>query len=267
MYSVNRNDSIVTHIVMSITLGIKSLMYSKKWFIYIILSLAPFLFSIASSDRLGGNFNGLQAFISYTMDNQFGFFYVFGVLLLALPVSSDEITDHVMDLFLIRPVYKEVLFFTRYFVLVLANTVINSFLVIFCYVYYYTVDNRDMFNREDLNVLFGVLIFYVFANLLYSALFLSIGFIGQRGFGIGVFVAIVELFFLNFLFLSDSALVPRTNLKIIAHQILGDNFIDTSTSNFIPSLSSYLNALLYVFGVTIALLVIGLLYFRNRDFS
>ena len=265
MYNTARNDSVTESVLLSISISIKNLMYSKKWFIYVILSLIPFVFSFANSDKLTGSIDGLDAFISYTMGNQFGFFYVFGVLLLALPVSSDEITDHVMDLYLIRPVYKEVVYFTRYFVLVLANTIINSLLIIWCYVYYYTVDNRDM--GKDFHILLGVLIFYIFANLLYSALFIGIGFIGQRGFGIGVFVAIIELFFLNILFLQDSSLVPRTNLQIIANHFIGDSFLYTGTSNLIPSLSSYNNALLYVFLVTFAFLFIGFMYFRQRDFA
>lgn len=265
MFNVNRNDSIVSHVSTSLEIGIKSLLYSKKWFIYILLSLAPFIFSLLSSDRLAGDPDGLTAFISVTMEIQFGFFYVFGVLLIALPVTSDEISDHILDLFLIRPINKEIMYFTRYFVVFIANTVINSLLVIFYYVYSYVIDKRNMI--DDLNLLAGVLIFYIYANLLYSALFVGIGFIGTRGFGIGVFVAIIELYFLNFLFLSDDALVPRTNLQIIANHYIGGSFPYNQTSNFIASLTNFENAVIYVFVVTVALLVAGLLYFKYRDFA
>lgn len=269
MYEI-KEESISSHILMTIVLGMKSLVYSKKWFIYVLLSLAPFLFSVLSANKLGLNSsgqqaNGLEAFISVTMNMQFGFFYVFGVLLLALPFTSDEITDHVMDLFLLRPVHKQVIFFTRYFLLVLANTIINGLLVIFYYIYYYYVDNRNMI--DGLGVLGNVILFFIIANLLYFALFLGIGFLGSKGFGIGVFVAIIELFFLSFLFLTDDALVPRTNLKIIAHNLLGTNFSYNGTSNFIPSLSSVNNAYLYILVVTIAFLAIGFLYFKRRDFD
>ena len=267
MMETYQNESFVSHIEMTFILGSKSLLNSKKWLIYILLSLAPFIFSILSSDRLFSSADGIEAFIGVTMQLQFGFFYVFGVLLLALPFTSDEITDHVLDLYLIRPIHKEVIFFTRYAVLVLANTIINSFLVIFYYIYFMLIDKRDVFSSSDLNVLYGVLGFFIFANILYSALFLAIGFLGSKGFGIGVFVAIVELFFLNFLFLSDDALVPRTNLKIIANQFLGTNFPYNVKSNFITSLSNYGNALLYVFTVTAAFLVIGFFYFKYQDYN
>ena len=258
-----QNESIVSHIEVTFILGSKSLFYSKKWLIYIFLSLTPLIVSLLNSDKLLGATDAIDAFIGVTMGLQFGFFYVFGVLLLALPFSSDEITDHIMDLFLIRPIYKEVIYFTRYGVLFLANTIINSLFVIFYYLYFFYIDHRNPLN--DISTLYAVLWFFVFANLLYSALFIGIGFLGPKGFGIGVFVAIMELFFLNILFLSNDPLVPRTNLNIIANHFLGDNYPYDVKSNFITSLSSYNNALLYVYTVTALFLVIGFLYFKFKD--
>ena len=265
MVYMQKEVPIINHISVSFMLASKSLIYSKKWLIYVFLSLAPFIFSILSADRLGGDSNGLQAFISVTMGMQFGFFYVFGVLLLALPFSSDEISDHIMDLYLIRPIHKEIIYFTRYVVLVLANTILNSLLVIFYYVYFYVVDNRDMV--ADLGILRGTLTFFIIANIIYSALFIGIGFIGPRGFGIGVFVAIVELFFLSFLFLQDDAIIPRTNLKIIAHEFLGSAFPYNGVNKMIAGYSSYVNAVIYVIVVTVGFLVAGFLYFKIRDFD
>lgn len=251
---------------MAFELEIKSLIYSRKWIIYIILSLSPLLFSILNSNRLGlGNANGVEAFIDVVMNYQFGFFYVFGVLLFALPFTSDEITDHVMDLFLIKPVHKEVIYFTRYITLVLASTIINGLLVITYYVYYFLIDNRSL--DKNLGLLTNVILFFLIANLLYSALFLGIGFLGSKGFGIGVFVAIIELFALNILFLKNDPSVPRTNLQIIANNLFGNNFKYDYKNNFIPSLPSLTNAYLYIFVVTILLLAVGFLYFKRKDFD
>lgn len=253
---------------MTFELGLKSLIYSKKWLIYIILSLAPFLFSVFNSDRLGfGNENAVDAFIGVTMGMQFELFYVFGVLLLCLPFTSDEITDHVMDLFLIRPIHKEVIYFTRYINLVLASTVINGLLVIFYYVYYFLVDNRNMLDTTDLGLLVNVIFFFFIANILYSALFIGIGFLGSKGFAIGVFVAIIEIFFLNFLFLTNDPIVPRTNLRIIANDLLGANYTYDIKSTIIPSLSSLSNAYLYILVVSVIFSAIGYLYFKTRDFD
>ncbi len=266
MFTVKKNESLVSHIQVAFELEIKSLIYSRKWIIYIILSLAPLMFSILNSNRLGvGNENGVQAFMGVVMNYQFGFFYVFGVLLLALPFTSDEITDHVMDLFLIKPLHKEIIYFTRYVALVLASSIINGILVVIYYVYYFLIDNRSL--DKNLGLLTNVILFFLIANLLYSALFIGIGFLGSKGFGIGVFVAIIELFALNILFLSNDPLVPRTNLQIIANDLLGSAFNYNYKNNFIPSLSSLVNAYLYIFVVTIGLLVVGFLYFKRKDFD
>ena len=262
MVYMKENESLVNHVMVTFTLGMKGLIYSKKWLIYVLLSLAPFLFSILSSDRLMGAGNGLDAFIGITLGSQFGFFYVFGVLLLALPNTSDEITDHIMDLFLIRPVHKEVLFFTRYVILVLANTILNSALIIFYYIYFYLIDNRNMY--ADRSILAGMLVFFFIANLLYSALYLSIGFIGSKGFGIGVFIAVFELFFLDILFLANDPTIPRTNLRIIADWLLGSAYAYDVPNKTLPTLN---NAFLYVIGVTILFLAAGLIYFKTRDFD
>lgn len=265
MVYMEKNLSLVDHTFVTFTLNVKSLLYSKKWLIYVVLSLAPFIFSILNSNRLGSSPTALEAFISVTMDTSFGFFYVFGVLLLALPFTSDEITDHIMDLYLIRPIHKEVIFFTRYIALVLANTILNSILIIFYYIYFYLIDNRNMVN--DLGTLGSVIIFFFIANLLYSALFLGIGFIGSKGFGIGVFVALIELFFLNFLFLVNDPLVPRTNLRIIAHELIGSKYPYDVSNKLISGFSSYDNALIYVAIVTILFLLAGLIYVKTRDFD
>lgn len=256
----------ISHIAMSFELGTKSLIYSKKWLIYVILSLAPFVFSILNSNRLGaGNSTALQAFIGFAMTFQFGLFYEFGVLLLALPFSSDEITDHIMDLFLIKPVRKEIVYFTRYVVLVLASTIINGLLVIFYYIYYFLVARQDMFN--NLGLLINVIFFFLLANILYSALYLGIGILGSKGFGIGVFVAILETFLLNLFFLSNDPSMPRTNLQIIANNLFGSNFSYTTQNRSIPYFASLTNAYLYIAVITIIFLAIGFYYFKSRDYN
>lgn len=286
------NISLISHVEVTFTMSVKSLVYSRKWIIYALLSLIPILFSLINPRRLGGATTPIDAFLSMTFSLQYGFFYVFGVLLLALPFSSDEITDHIMDLFLIRPVYREVLFFTRYIVLVIANTLLTSILILLYYIYFYTIDNlgdlfkgnwinlfNKMTNRADLNILFGTLIFFFLANLIYSALFLAIGFIGSRGFGIGIFVAILELYFLSYLFLANSPLIPRTNLNIIGIQLIGSEIknyvpnlstqdpINNTFDNPFIKLSSYDNAIIYIILATGLLLAMGWFYLRQKEFD
>jgi ABC-type transport system involved in multi-copper enzyme maturation permease subunit len=239
----------------------KNLIYSKKWIIYIILSLIPFIFSLLNANKLG-ELNATETFVNFVINSQFGFFYVFGVLLLALPNTSDEITDHIMDLFLIRPIFKEIIFLVRYLIILLATSIINGFLILFYYIYFYVIDEKDMI--EDLNLLIGAIVFIIIANVIYSALFLGIGFIGSGGFRIGVFVAILELFFLNFLFLVDDPSLPRTNLKVIADRLFGDNFTYSVGNKVLPDFST---SIIYIIVVTIVFLIIGLIYFKKREFN
>ena len=263
MIKMNQNESLVNHVKATFSLGFKSLFYSKKWFIYIFLSLAPFFFSLLSPNKLLGSSNALTAFILVTITYQFGFFYEFGVLLLALPITSDEITDHIIDLNLIRPVPKSVLFITRYIIIVLANTIINSTLILFYYIYFYTVNNRNIYDERS--ILVGMIIFFFIANLIYSALYLGIGLLGSKGFGIGVFIAVFEIFFLGYLFLEYDASMPRTNLQVIADYLLGNAYTYTVPSGtIVPGLNQ---AILYILVLTIVFLIAGYLYFRRRDFD
>lgn len=260
MSQQNQLVSPVTKFVLSFELALKSLIFSRKWFLYIILGCVPLFFTLIGGDYLLGEATVKGAFLNMFMTFHFGFFFVFGTLMLMLPVSSDEIQDNVIDLFLIRPIRREVLYVARWLALVLANIVVNFFIVIIYYVFYHIADGANPLSNID--VLMQAFLFLIPASLIYSGLFLLVGFMGRRGFSMGVFIAILELFFLSLLFLNDDPIIPRTNLKVIASELFGGAY--NYSAQGIPDLTE---ALLYVIGVSVGLVVAGCLYFRQQQFD
>ncbi|MFX0114439.1 MAG: hypothetical protein ACFFB3_07815, partial [Candidatus Hodarchaeota archaeon] len=89
-----------------------------------------------------------------------------------------------------------------------------------------------------------------------------VGFIGNRGFTLGVVLAIFELFLLSLLFLSDEPYIPRTNLQVIADDLFG------SLYNYTPKgAEDLLFSWAYVGLLAVGSLVAGALYLRIRQFN
>ena len=104
--------------------------------------------------------------------------------------------------------------------------------------------------------------FLIAATLSYSGIFLIVGFIGRRGFSLGVILCIFELFFLSLLFLEDEPYIPRTNLFVIADSLFSPTF--TYNSSKAPDL---LFSLGYVAFMGIIWFILGAYYIKRRQFE
>ncbi len=253
--------------ILSINISFKSLFRGRKWVIFVILSMLPLFLTLLIEDKLLGNRDAAHAFIDNLVGAQFLLFFTFGCLILALPISSDEISDHIIDLYIARPVRREVLWASRWIVVNVSVIVVNFGISVIYYLYFHFWDDSEDFFAsimDDSYLLVDAFFFIVAATLTYGGLFLLVGFIGKRGFALGVMLSIFELFFLTLLFLRDEPYIPRTNLFVI-----GDNLFDPMfPREYLPdNPPDILFSWGYVGFVAIAVFLIGMYYVSQRQFE
>lgn len=260
--------TLIDHLAVSIKLAMKSLIYSKKWLLYLILSLVPLFLTALSTDPLLGNSTAQSAYVDVFVGTILFLFFTFSCLLLALPVSGDEISDRFFELILVRPVRKEVLWTARWIVTHVSVFVLNFVIASMYFVYFHFVDDNSLTLDElarNVDLLQGTALLLMAATLIYGGLFLTVGFIGRRGLSIGIIIAIFELLFLNTLFLTDEPYIPRTHLQVIADHVFGSLYTYTPGQNKVaPELW-----VSQTYTVIMALLffIVGMFYLKYREYN
>ena len=247
-----------------IWLNLKSIFSSRNWIFYAVLSLIPLLFSIPVNDKLLGASSGIDAFLGIIFTVQLTIFFTFGCLFITLPISSDEMSDHVIDLFITRPIRRELLYFSKWVSLIFSLVCVNFVIIVLYFIYFISVDpSMSVITglSSNLALLGKVALFIFLESLLYGSLFLIIGFIGSRGFSLGIFVAFFELFISNLLFLNQDKNMPRTNLTVIGEYLFRD-FLDKPTEG-LPTLEY---SVFYILLVSLLLLLAGIFYIRKKEF-
>ena len=129
-------------LINSIKIGFKTLFYSKKWLIYIALAfifLPVIILNEIVIERGTIEFKKPdEAFIDIT-NILFPLIFVFGCLLISLPLSADEISDHSIELYLVRPIKREVYWLSRWIVVNVAvycvNIIIYFVYFLFCHAF------------------------------------------------------------------------------------------------------------------------------------
>ncbi len=255
-------------LINSIKIGFKTLFYSKKWLIYVVLAIMflPIMIFIEIGIE-GGSLKFKhpdETFIDIVFGTLFPVIFIFGCLLMSLPLSVDEISDHSIELYLIKPIKREVYWLSRWIVV---NVTVYFVTIIIYFVYFLFVHafaEKGAFAGigENFDVFGGVAIFLFLATLIYSGTFLLVGMIGNRGLLLCFMLAIFELFFISFLFLGDSPYIPQNNLYEIANEILPDH-VDFDT----PKDLKLWFAQIYVTLFPIVVFVLGAFYLRKREFK
>ena len=252
------------NLINSIKIGFKTLFYSKKWVIYVVLA---FIFLPVIILNEGGSIRYEQpdeAFIDIAFSMLFPLVFIFGCLLMCLPLSADEISDHSIELYLIKPIKREVYWLSRWIVVNVTVYCVNIivYFVYFLFTHAFATEGMFVAIGENLDVFGGVAIFLLLATLIYSGTFLLVGMIGNRGLLLCFMLAIFELFFVSILFLSDSPYIPQNNLYEIANYILPDH-VDFDT----PLDLKLGFALIYVTFFPIIIFFLGAFYLRMREFK
>ncbi len=258
----------IENLILSVNLAFRSLIYSKKWLLYAILALVPMLLLSLTSNPLLSNDDAKEAYVDLFIGSILFLFFTFSCLLLSLPVSSDEISDRFFELLLVRPIRKEILWTSRWIVTHVSVLLLNFIISTLYYVFFHVSDPNAKLPDDLIGnayLLSSTFMLLVAATLIYGGMFLTVAFIGRRGFTIGILLAIFELLFLNTLFLQDEPYIPRTNLQVIADEVFGTLFTYNPSANKVaPELwfswtYSILAAMLFFF--------LGLLYLRYREYN
>ena len=252
----------IDKILISAQLSFKTLRQSKKWLIYVVLSLIPLLYTLLVQDKLLGASNGMDAFFNFLMGTHFYIFFGFGCLIIALPISSDELSDNTIDFFIVRPIPREFLYLTRYAVLIGAITIVN-FLIALVYFIFYQLNDWEQFSSkmiENILVLPMVIVFFFIVGIFYASLFLVIGFVGRDGLTVGLLIAIIDLLFSTIEIQSIRNIMPKVHAEVIASELFG-SFYTLNKVNPPDLTTSLLTLGLYA----LALLLIGVYSFKTKE--
>lgn len=256
------NDQ-MPRLVNSMRVGFKTLFNGRKWLLYLAINALLLFIPMLAYDNSFDNFR--QDYIFFIFENIFPFIFVFGCLILSLPLSADEISDNVVDFYLVRPLKRETYWLSRWIVVNIAVYVVNAFLFFVYYVYYslFATEGFGQVFFQHIDLYGKMLVLLLSGTLVYSGFFLLIGMIGNRGFTLGIFMAIFEPFFISLLFLQNSPYIPQTNVMRIASVLFENEMAAYLSTDAV----SHLAAWIYTFAFSIVILFIGALYLRKREFN
>jgi ABC-type multidrug transport system fused ATPase/permease subunit len=249
-------------LINSVKIGFKTFFNSKKWLIYLVLAFMWIPVIIINEDFDLQIEKPDEAFVNAMLDGLFPTIFIFGCLLLSLPLSADEISDHSIELYLVRPIKREIYWLSRWIVV---NVVVYCVNIIIYFVYYLFVHafaEQGVFAgiAENLIVFGKVAIILLLTTLIYSGSFLLLGMIGNRGLLLSFMLAIFELFLIQFFFLDKNPYIPQNNIYEIANDLL-PNHVDFDTPNDLE----LLNAWIYVMIFPIVVFFGGAFYLRMRE--
>lgn len=246
----------------NLKMGFKTIFYGKKWIIYLALSFVN-LFVIMLLEGPKAKFKDpTESFLNIMFDSLFPFIFVFGCLLLSLPLSADEISDHTIDLYLVRPIKREIYWLSRWIVVNIVVFCVNIAIYFVYFLYFHAFASKGSFSslNSDLYIFVRVAIFLIPATLIYTGTFLLIGMIGNRGLLLGMILAIFDLIFVSLFLLEDNLYIPQTNLNVIANDLL-KKYIEFET----PSSLRLDDAWLYSILFSLIVFACGAYYLRIRE--
>ena len=159
---LNQQDKLIN----SIKIGFKTVLYSKKWLIYVVLVLV-FLPVVILQE--GGSIafdHPDEVFIDIVFEMLFPTVFIFGCLLMCLPLSADEISDHSIELYLIKPIKREVYWFSRWILVNLAVYFVNIILYFVYFLFTHAFATNGLFAGigENFHVFGRVAIFLLLAT-------------------------------------------------------------------------------------------------------
>ncbi|MCH8908458.1 MAG: hypothetical protein IH840_15330 [Candidatus Heimdallarchaeota archaeon] len=266
--TIEFNDHKISELILlkvSTVIGIKTILNSKKWLIYLIIAFLPLIIVVLVGDPLIGEESAEEAFISFFLGFVYIWIFAFGVLLIVLPLSSDEISDHITDLYLVRPIRRETYWFSR----VIATNVgvfSTTLLIALVYFLFFNLFDKPLEIIDNIGILVKTTLFVFFASIVYSGLYLLVTSTKKSGFTYGIMFAVVEQFFLPFLFLADSRYIPKNVTLMIADSMF-TNF-DVQSYGINPA-SNFTFTWAYQFAAvfTLLMLILGGWYYRRREFN
>jgi hypothetical protein len=252
-------------LIQSVRIGMKTIFKGKKWLIYVFICIFMLAILMVFDDLPYADPMG--SYIYFTFENYFPFIFVFGCLILSLPISADEITDKMIDGYLVRSMKRETFWLSRWLVINIVVFVLNALISLVYYTYFTLFADQEFGAAftSNIGVYYDMLLLIFAGTIIYSGLFLFVGMIGNKGFTFGIFLAIFEPLFLGLLFMKNSPHIPQTNVLRIASVLFED---DMSRWIYVPaSVISTQYAWSYAIIFMLLVLISGGLYLRKREFN
>ena len=246
----------------SLKMGFKTIFYGKKWIIYLALSFVN-LFVIMLLEGPKAKFKDpTELFLNTMFDWLFPLIFIFGCLLLSLPLSADEISEHTIDLYLVRPIKREIYWLSRWIVVNLVVFCVNIAIYFIYFLYFHAFASKGPFSslNSDLYIFGRVTILLIPATLVYTGTFLLVGMIGNRGLLLGMILAIFDLFLVSLFLLQDNLYLPQNNLNVIANDLL-KKYIDLDTPYDLMVEDAWLYSILF----SLIVFACGAYYLRIRE--
>jgi ABC-type transport system involved in multi-copper enzyme maturation permease subunit len=250
---------------LGINYSMRTLLVGRKWLVYFALTMFPIAASLFSVDKYLGANTATEAFVRNFRGTIVSFLFTFGALLISLPHTADEISDNIMESYVVRPTRRDTIYTSRWIVSIIGIWVINSIVLIVYYLYFHIAGGDFTASNffDNLKYLFYAIYILFFSALMYGSVFTFVGMIGNRGFTFGILIAMFETFLINFVFLANNKYIPRTNIEHLANDLMGNLYDYTSAPASMDTTFNYI----YFIAFTIVTLILGLYYFRNKQFE
>jgi hypothetical protein len=249
-------------LINSVIMGFKTIFYGKKWIIYVAFSLLNLIIIMLLEGPQAKFEDPTESFINVMFGWLFPSIFIFGCLILSLPLSNDEISDHTIDLFLVRPIKREVYWLSRWIVVNIVIYCVNIAIYFVYFLYFHAFASKGAFTSlgSDFYIFGRIAILLIPATLIYAGLFLFIGMIGNRGLLIGLLIAIFDVFIVGLFLLEENLYIPQSNLNRIAKNLL-NKYIEIET----PEDLTLEDAWLYSYLFSIIVFACGAYYLRIRE--
>lgn len=244
------------------------LLYDKKTYILILISIIPLL-------TLGYYDSSTISELTFVNlvspgDNETSVlnFVILPLICLILGISAvaDEKENKTISQLLARPVKREEIVLTKWITVMIIGIVIVCIdsLIIYLGVCIHILDFSILFGHLD--VLFGVWLYLGLWVAVYCTIFLFLGIIIDKNpLGWGLFVAYFEAFFGQFIFgLGAGGSSPfsiSNHINYVAAEYILPNYVNFSIKDMDP-----LQSLLICFGLIIGFLLLSMFAMNRKDF-
>ncbi len=257
-----------SNLLISTKLGMLTLVKGKKWMIYILFATVPILISWVSQDYLFSNNDVETAFLDVYFTFFFLFAFPFGIMLITFPVLTDEISEKIIDLYIVRPIRRDVYWTSRWITVNAGVFIINTVIVTFYWIYLNLVGTGynnipDGFSNIfiDGKIYLKMLFLILLGTLTYSGLLLFTSSFNKHAFGLSMQVAIFDSIMSETLFLKGSEYIPRTHLNNITYYLFKGNQFEDLHTDF-----SMLFAYAYLIAFSLLFYFVGIWFFNRKEF-
>ncbi len=239
----------------------EKMLYDKKTYILILVSLFPLLTTMSLNTATAGTYVDL-----ITSGSIFSFIIMPLIsLILGISAIADEKENKTISQLLSRPIYREEIVITKWI-----STVIVGLVIVFIdalIVYFGLCFQVGDFSIFRLEVFIGAWVYLALWFLVYVTIFIFLGIIiDSNALGMGLAIAYFEAFFSQFIFGGgegggNSAFSIVNHVNQVASEFLISDYYSFSIVNYDPELS-----LLTCLALIVSFLAFSLLVLRKKDF-